>query len=221
MSLRHGETTGARDNRRVFLEGLGIDSSRIVCCQQVHGDLIRCVTEADCGSGALSDDTALPGTDGLLTDRADVPLAIFTADCLSIALYDLRVQAAGLVHAGWRGTKAAIAAKAVALMRSRFSSRASDLCVEFGPAIRKCCYEVGAEFTDFFDYGLSPAGSRWHLDLAAVNKKQLLEAGVDPQKIADGGVCTSCNHREFFSFRKEGESCGRTMSVVMLKGGRT
>lgn len=217
MSFCHGDTAKALDNRRIFLGGVGIDYRRLVCCQQVHSDNIRYIEDKDCGRGALSKEDSLPQTDGMLTDEPDVALAVFTADCPSLFLYDPRRPAIGLVHAGWRGTKLGIAAKAVAMMCDRFESRPLNLRAGFGPAIRKCCYEVSGEFSGFFDYGLSRNGNRYYLDLIGVNREQLLEAGLRQENISDCGICTSCSKREFFSFRIEGDSCGRMMSVAMLR----
>jgi len=217
MSLRHGDTSDALNNRRVFLEGLGVDYRNLVCAEQVHGNKARYVSNNDKGKGALSWDNVLRQTDGLITDKAGVPLAVFTADCLSVFLYDPKQKVIGLVHAGWRGTKAGVLAAALVLMREKFNSRSEDLSVGFGPVIRSCCYEVGEDFKELFDYGLKRINNYLHLDLAALNKRQLLEAGVKEDSIYDSGICTSCSSKDFFSFRREGDSCGRMMSVLMLK----
>jgi len=164
MSLRYGDTRDTQSNRRIFLGGLGIDCRDLVCAQQVHGTNIRYVGNNDKGKGALTWESGLEQTDGLITDEIGVPLAIFTADCLSIFLYDAGRKAIGLVHAGWRGTQKGIAARAIALMRDTFKSNPHDLSVGFGPVIRNCCYEVGEEFRGFFDCGLNKVGNRYHLD---------------------------------------------------------
>ena len=217
MSLRHGDTRDTLNNRRIFLAGLGIDSRDLVCAEQVHGANIYYADHRDRGKGALSCNTALAQTDGLVTDKVGVPLAIFTADCLSIFLYEPELRVIALVHAGWRGTKAGILTRALALMQDKFKIPSEDLLAGFGPAIRSCCYEVGEEFREFFDYGLSRMNNRYHLDLIALNRRQLLEAGISENHISDSGICTSCSNQEFFSFRKDGESCARMMSVAMLK----
>ncbi len=217
MSLRHGDTRKTLDNRRIFLAGLGIDYRDLVCAKQVHGANISCVGDNDKGKGALAWDSGLAQTDGLITDKVGVPLAIFTADCLSTFLYEPQRRVIALVHAGWRGTKATILTRALALMQDKFNIPSENLLAGFGPAIRNCCYEVGEEFREFFDCGSSRANNSYRLDLIALNRRQLLEAGVREDNISDCGICTSCSNKEFFSFRREGESCGRMMSVAMLK----
>lgn len=217
MSLSYGDTSGALDNRKKFLGPLGINYGDLVCAKQAHGNNVKYVTAADKGSGALTYETAIPDTDGLITDTRNLPLAIFTADCLSIFLYDPVRPAVGLIHAGWRGTQENIVLRAIGLMRERFKAKPAELYAGFGPAIRNCCYEVTAEFKDNFRTGLIEQNGRFYLDIARVNNGQLVESGVRAENILDSGFCTSCDNAELFSFRKEGKESGRMLSVIMLK----
>lgn len=217
MSLFYGDTKDALANRKAFLAALGIDYRDLICATQVHKANVRYIQQVDKGKGALSYDNALPDTDALITDKPNLPLAIFTADCLSVFLYDPKTPAIGLAHAGWRSTQENIIAKTVQLMNEKFNTRAENLYAGFGPAIRSCCYKVGREFSDFFVYGLEQENAHYYLDLAGINKKQLLDSAVREINIFDSGICTSCQNAELFSYRKEGSGCGRTMSVIMLR----
>lgn len=218
MSLLYGDTKGALRNREDFLKGFGIEYRDLVCARQVHASGVRYVKEEDKGKGALSYDTALADTDALVTDKKKLPLAVFTADCLSIFLYDSKTPAVGLVHAGWRSSQKKITAKTIKLMQKEFNTQIENIHLGFGPAIRQCCYEVGADFKDFFPAEfLIKKNERFYLDLIGLNKKQSLGLGVKESNISDCGICTSCRNREFFSYRKEGDSCGRMISVIMLK----
>jgi len=217
MSLFYGDTEDALENRRTFLKDLGIDYRDLVCAQQVHGSKARYIQEADKGKGALSYDTAIPDTDALITNKHSLPLAVFTADCPSVFIYDPRRPAIGLVHAGWRSTQERIIEKTVKLMQEKFNSQAKDLSVSFGPAIGSCCYIVGEDFSDFFPADLIKRNNRYYLDLVRINKRQLLNLRVKDKNILDPQICTSCRNEEFFSYRKEGKACGRMMSVIMLR----
>lgn len=228
MSLVYGDTKDAVKNRKNFLSILGIDYQDLVCPRQVHSSQIRYVKEEDKGKGALSDDSSIADTDALITDKRRLPLAIFTADCLPIFLYDSQRPAIGLIHAGWRSSQEDIVTKAVQLMKDKFNTLTKDLYVGFGPAIRVCCYEVNKEFDDLFTpldnshltgftYGLIKKNNRYYLDLVEINKKQILDLGLRQTNIFDSQLCTSCHNEEFFSYRKEGKACGRIMSVVMLR----
>ena len=216
MSLFYGNTKDSLNNRRNFLQELGIDYQDLVCAKQVHGNRIKYVKEIDKGRGALVYDDSFPDTDAFITDRRRLPLAIFTADCLSIFLYDPKTPAIGLIHAGWRSSKGEIAAKTIQSMKEIFGTSMQDLHVGFGPAIRKCCYEVRDEFIGLFPYGLIQREGLYYLDLLGINKRQILNSGVKEKNIFDFGFCNFCRNEDFFSFRKERESCGRIISVAML-----
>ncbi len=217
MSLVYGDTKDALENRKNFLRQLGIDHRDLACAGQVHGNHIAYVRKADKGRGALSYDTAIPDTDALITDRRNLPLAIFTADCLSVFLHDPVTCGIGLIHAGWQSTKKGITARTIEAMQKQFKARAQDLYAGFGPAIKDCCYEVDRDFQEFFPQGLLVRDNRYFLDLVGLNLRQLLESGVRQDNILDSGICTACQNKEFFSYRKEGSSCGRMMSVIMLR----
>lgn len=217
MSLGCGDTKSSLKNREGFLSKSGIDYRDLICARQAHGSNVRYATEEDKGRGALSPEAAFSDTDGFITDRRNVALAVFTADCLPIFLHDPKNFAIGLAHAGWRGTKENIAGKTVNLMKAKFNTEPQDLHVGLGPAVRHCCYEVGEEFKIFFPDGFIERDKHYYLDLIKINKKQLLCSGVQDINIFDCGICTSCRSQDFFSYRKEGVDCGRMMSVIMLK----
>lgn len=217
MSLYYGEASEALNNRRVFLSSLGIDYRDLVCARQVHGDSIRYVTEADKGAGASAYGGSIADTDGFITNKKNIPIAVFTADCLSLFIYDPNAPAIGLLHCGWRSSKARITSKAIRLMQKEFNSDPKNLCAGFGSSIRGCCYQVADSFNDYFSEGLIRKGGHLYLDLADANTRELLACGVRKENIYPPQACTFCHNDEFFSFRKEGLACGRMISVMMLK----
>jgi YfiH family protein len=217
MSLNYADTRDSLANRKNFLQDLEIDHRGLVCAKQTHGANIKVAGILQKGFGALEYETALADTDAFITNRKNLPVAIFTADCLSIFLYDALNRAIGLVHAGWRGTRENLAKKTVEAMRGEFNSSPENIHVFFGPCIRSCCYKVGNDFKDIFPKKLQRRWGKLFLDLAAINREQLNLCGIKPGNITDCSTCTFCRNQEYFSFRKEGDSSGRIMSVMMLK----
>jgi hypothetical protein len=217
MSLNYGDTKPSLDNRKNFLKILNIDYRSLVCAKQTHGVNIKRPGLSQKGNGALEYESALADTDAIITDQKHLPIAIFTADCLPIFLYDSLNHTIGLIHAGWRGTQGNLVAKTIESMRGEFNSRPENIHVFFGPSIRSCCYEVGKDFQDKFPKKLLRRGKKFFLDLIEINREQFSLCGIKPGNITDCSICTSCRNEEYFSFRKEGESCGRMMSVLMLK----
>ncbi|MCX5701067.1 MAG: peptidoglycan editing factor PgeF [Candidatus Omnitrophica bacterium] len=217
MSVFYGDTKKTLLNRNNFLDSLGIKPKNLVSVEQVHGSNIKCITKEDKVNGVFIHLDSIPKTDGLLTDIKRLALAIFTADCPSIFLYDPLSSAVGLIHAGWRSTKEGIGVKAIKLMQMKFKTKPEELFVGFGPCIRSCCYEVSRDFGNYFPDELIERNGKFYLDLVRVNSNQLFSLGVRKENIFDAESCTSCERNDFFSYRVEGKDCGRQMSVVMLK----
>jgi polyphenol oxidase len=216
MSLSYADTSSSLINRKNFLVGLGIDEEHLVCAKQVHSSNVKRVGSRERGAGALAYESALPDTDALITCEKNLPLAILTADCLSIFLFDNKNKSIGLAHAGWRGTFEKIARKTVEAMQKEFLTRPEDLRVQLGPSIRNCCYQVLEDFEGKFPGDVDRRGKDFFLDLAGANRRQLESCGVKPSNIMDCAICTSCHNPEYFSYRRESSSCGRMMSVMML-----
>ena len=216
MSLSYGATADSLDNRKNFLEKFKIDYRSLVCAKQVHGVSVVYATQNDAGRGALDYESSIADCDGFITDQPNLPLAILTADCLPVFLYNPKIPAAGILHAGWRSSEANICSAGIKLMHDKFKNDPADLLAAFGPAIRSCCYEVSEDFKSNFPFAIfRRAGSRY-MDLANLNRTQLINAGVREENIFDSALCTYCSKDAFFSFRKEAKAAGRMLSFVSL-----
>jgi polyphenol oxidase len=147
--------------------------------------------------------------DALVTARDGVPVSVRTADCYPLLLADGRNRAVAAVHAGWRGTAAHIAVRALEEMHRLYGTEATDVYAAIGPGIGACCYEVGAEVARQF--GLEHAG---RIDLAAINRRQLLDAGVAEHRIDVLGGCTKCDAHLFHSYRRDQLAAGRMVSYI-------
>lgn len=225
MGLHVGDDPAAvLENRHRFCSELGISPNDLVCAEQVHGKRIATVTEADRGSGATNTETALRATDGLMTDVSGVPLAIFTADCVPLFLYEPNKRIVGIAHAGWRGTASRIAETLVRSLGERFGVDASSCRAAFGPSAGPCCYEVGEYVVAAFRENGQPVGrilapggrGKPHLNLWEANTLQLERCGVLRENISWTKRCSVCSDAHF-SCRRDGAVTGRNMSVIMIR----
>lgn len=190
---------------------LGFPVKGIVNIRQVHGHNIITATGQNIDEGA-----SVVEVDGAVTNTPGVPLAVRTADCLPVFIYDPRQKCIGLVHAGWRGSQKGIVVNAVKRMSENWGCDPQDLCVAFGPGIRSCCYEVGPQLKNIFPQETISRNHAHYLDLALVNKNQLVVQGVEEENIYDCQICSCCEER-FFSYRREGKNTGRHLSLMMLR----
>ena len=212
------------ENRRRACAATGMDHRRLAAGKQVHGDNVHVVIEDNAGRGALAYDSAIDSTDALITQAVNVPIAVFVADCLPIAIVDVERRVLALVHAGWRGTAACIVSRAVRAMRDSFGSVPSECWVVLGPRAGKCCYVVGSDVRDGFppDLAATPGvftrcgDETLLLDLGLANRTVLCKLGVNGDRIVDASVCTICT-TDYFSARRDGSKTGRNMMVAMVQ----
>lgn len=199
--------------RRAFAGACGLDGTRLVCAQQVHGTQVACVGEVDAGRGAASYDDALPSTDGLITDTPGLPLAILTADCVPVFLYDPKRRACGVLHAGREGTVGNICGEGVARLKESFGCGPVNIHAWIGPSAGPCCYEVSREMAQAFGAAGLPVSGR-HLDLWEANAVQLRASGLRAEHITLSGACTICDER-FHSYRRT-KTTARNMALIAL-----
>lgn len=142
-------------NRKKFLAASGARDWPLATLRQFHSDLIRTAL-APAPNAPVE---PLRG-DALLTNASHLLLAVQTADCVPILFADTKHRAVAAIHAGWRGTLARIAQKTLGRMRMEFGTRAKDVVAALGPAIGRCCYEVGPDVATAFA-GQFPAAAEW------------------------------------------------------------
>jgi hypothetical protein len=185
--------------------------------RQVHGDQI---VMADHQSHVQGEQAG----DGLMTDRHGILMTVSTADCLPVVLIDPDRLVAAALHAGWRGTVLNISGKAVERMKRLYGSDPSSIRAGMGPCIGRCCFEVGEDvwkpIEDGYSFGhqviYGRTGDKARVDLADLNRLQLIEAGLSPDKISRVDLCTFCHPDFFYSYRRDKMKMGNMISGVML-----
>jgi len=136
-------------NRKKFFAAIGAGKMRVVALRQIHSDVVRVIRGKQIEDSANSKG-ALSG-DALITREPGVLLVVQTADCVPILLADTRNKAVAAIHSGWRGTLARIAEKTLGQMRMEFGTDPAHVVATVGPAIGRCCYEVGEEVVQKFE----------------------------------------------------------------------
>ena len=232
------QRAAVRRNQELIAEAMGL---LLVSARPVHGAAVVEVPPEvkEPTNGAAGGDRGdwrerlrASEADAMITDQAGFGLFWAYADCVPILLYDPRRHAIALVHAGWRGTAAALAARAVAAIAERFGSRPDELLAGIAPSIGKCCYTVSDEVRERFranetawasacfeerdQEGPDGAVPRLYLDLWESNRRQLVAAGLEPEHIELAGICTGCRTDLFYSHRIERGGTGRFGVVIGL-----
>jgi len=214
------------ENRRRFLKlfSEAEDKWALAGCWQVHGSdlrLINDLSEAKPAEDARGDTVYC---DAIVSNASGVLAGVKTADCVPILMGDPGTGAFAAVHAGWRGTLAGVATKALQRMVTEYGTNPQDVWVAIGPAARACCYEVGTDVIDAFRSGFpgqdlftETRTDHACIDLLKANRTQLVSAGVNSDRINIAPLCTMDRTDLFFSYRREKNvlgKVGRLMSVV-------
>jgi hypothetical protein len=216
LGMRWGDDAdNVAENRRRVADTAGFDVARLRVTKHVHGTDVWVVGDP------LPDPAEF---DILVTDRAGDTLAAFAADCIPIVFCDPRRRVVAAAHAGWRGTVAGAAPRAIGTMYDRFGSKSEDIRVALGPSIGPCCFEVGPEVVDAFRAALGDVprlvvrGPRKdHVDLRVATRVLCERAGVRAEHIDDRPPCTRCDGERFFSFRRDGQEGGVHMGFIGVR----
>jgi YfiH family protein len=200
---------GWRNQRAVydFLRShLPKGSVKIVVPRQVHG--------ADIAIAGSRGRVRNMSADGLLSLNPDVCLTIRTADCIPVLLADPGSGLFGAVHVGWRGLVAGILEETFFQIRNSGGSPGEMICY-MGPAIGKCCFEVGDEVAAFFDdqYIVNRKG-RLSVDMPGYTRNKIVESGVDESNLVVDNNCTSCGDGRYYSYRRDGEAPVQMVSFI-------
>lgn len=207
---KHGDfrlsENAADDSRPAWqdlLAALAATADRLVVARQVHGRNIL-VHASTTWRGFKIFET---GADGHFTKERGTAMAVTVADCVPVFIAHPS-GAVAVLHSGWRGTAAGIAASAVDVFRDK-GLAARDLKVHLGPAICGSCYRVGADVSEVLT-GARAADTC--VDLRDILSRQFREAGVRTITVSE--LCTRCDNDRFFSHRA-GDP-GRQVGIVVV-----
>lgn len=220
------------------IDQLNMDAKIILALEQIHSDRLLVIDHKTDFSAYKEIDTLgtalssyrfynLGQGDGMITNRADVILVTYHADCVPILLVDEVGGYIANLHSGWQGTALNIVGKASETMKALSQPHRAKIKGYIGHAAGQCCYEVGEDvyqpMTKYFSRAerdllfLPTANKRYLYDIKKANALLMEKKGVhidSSQIIAD---CTICMPELYHSHRySKGKKRG-TMSTLVQK----
>jgi polyphenol oxidase len=203
------EIKNIEQNKILFTNAIGFPVNQVVRSKQVHGSEIFIASEAG----------YFEGYDAMITNTKGLLLAVSTADCTPVLLYDKSTQTIAAVHAGWKGTKENLVSKTILKLTEKYGTKCENVIAYIGPCIAECSFEVDADVAQYFEgiyCRFDSNKEKYFIDLKRHNKDQLLQLGVAENNIEVSKYDTYERTDLFFSHRKENGLTGRMWTAIGL-----
>ena len=144
--------------------------------------------------------------DGMATGKANIILAIRTADCAPILFYDSKNQVIGAAHAGWRGALRGIIENTITQML-QLGAQQKFIAAAVGPCLQKqsftCRQDMRQEFLSHnhtYKRFFTPKDSQhWLFDMQEFCIHRLQNCGITD--ISASNIDTYTN-QNYFSYRR-------------------
>lgn len=214
-----GEHAGLNLARHVGDEERSVERNRELLAAEIGAPVVFVdqVHSADVHVLPATGPVPVRTADAMVTDRADVALAIMVADCLPVLLSSPDAGIVAVAHAGRQGLLGGVLENTVAAMVG-LGARPEGLQVSIGPSICGACYEVPAAMRQEAAEQLPEtwAETTWgtpSLDLRAGAAAVLERAEVSRASIDADHPCTLEDER-FYSYRRTPRT-GRFAGVLL------
>ncbi len=203
------DSSRVAENRKLFFNELGLTEENVAYQKQVHGDRITVVNDAgNCGE-----------SDAMITTELNLGLAISTADCCGIFIYEPDKKVIAGVHSGWKGTAKKILLKTLNKLKNEFNCNPQELICYISPAISQMNYKVGKEVAEQFDSKyILKKNNNLYLNIPQANFDMLIQSGVKENNIQVSNLCTFEYSEILHSYRHDGKKSGRALGVIAMKG---
>ena len=165
-----------------------------------------------------------PKADAIITDQINLPIAVLTADCAPILIYDDKIKMIAAIHAGWKGAFKGIINKVIKFMLKKGCSR-NHITVAIGPSIAQKNYNVKLDFKNKFikkhkknKIFFKNITKSIYFNLSNYIKSQLKFNKIS--KIDMINIDTYDKKNNFFSARRslklKHDDYGRNISIIMI-----
>lgn len=215
LSLTVGDDENiVAQNRETFFNSIGLRTEQITFQRQIHRDIIKFVEKP----GFIGE------SDAMITKHSNIGLAVSSADCTPIFLFDRENKIIAAVHSGWRGTQKKILRKTLSNLVHHFNSKPGNIFCFIGPSISQKNYEIGSEVAVLFDNKYlsmkkhSDNSNHIYLDVRQINIDMLYDFDIPENQIEISPLCTFDEKDLLHSYRRDGKLSGRSLGVIALKG---
>ncbi len=205
-------------NIKIAIKNLGIENKKLKIINQIHSDKIISVTNKNFKKQFYGD--------GLITSKKEIALAVLTADCAPIFIFDIQNNFICCVHSGWKGAMLNIVGKCVQKLKKK-NINTEDIVAIIGPCLGYKNFEVDKNFklkfiekNDLYsEYFKTKNDKKDLFDLRGIINFQLVKEGIN--KIHHIKRDTYKNDDIFFSHRRDTHhnkmNTGRMINIITFR----
>ena len=132
-----------KENLKIVKNKISKKSKKIFLLHQVHSNKFVFV------DNSFKLNKKNMKADAVITNQKKLPIAVLTADCVPILLYDYKKNIIAAIHAGWKGAFKGIIKKVINFMLSK-GCKSNSIIAAIGPCIRQGNYNVREDFKKKF-----------------------------------------------------------------------
>ena len=207
-----------KKNLKIVKNKISKNSKEIFLVKQVHGNKFIFLSK----SSNIKNRTV--NADAIITEKKKFPIAVLTADCVPLLIFDKKRKMIAAIHAGWRGAYKGIIKKVIKFMFSR-GCKKDDMIVAIGPCISVESYEIKKQFKDKFIKKdkenikfFKNIKNKIYFDLPEYAKKQVKLNKIKNINLLN--IDTFDKKNNFFSARRSlrlnHNDYGRNISIIMI-----
>ena len=130
--------SNVKKNLEIARKKIGKKAKNIFLLQQVHSNKFVFINDK-------YRNKKKPKADAVITNQRNLPIAVLTADCCPIIIYDKKMKIIAAIHAGWKGAYKGIITKVIKFMVTK-GCKLKDMITVIGPSISLKNYEVKEDF---------------------------------------------------------------------------
>ena len=207
-----------RNNLKIVCKKINCSSRKLVLLNQIHSNKFHFIDK-----NFKFNKKKLKG-DALITNVKNIAIAVLTADCVPILIYDKNLKIISVIHAGWKGAYIGIIRKVIKFLIKN-GSNAKDLIAVIGPSISQKNYEIQKDFKDKFlkkdkqnKIFFKLIKNKTYFSLNKCIYSELKKLGVNNLEIINKDTFDPKNN--FFSARRsihnKENDYGRNISIIMI-----
>jgi len=206
-----------KKNLEIVRKKISTNAKSIFLLRQVHSNKFIFIDEK-------YNNKKKPLADAVITNQRNLPIAVLTADCSPILIYDKKKKIVAAIHAGWKGAYKGIIDNVIKFMIKK-GCKTNHMVAVIGPSISLKNYEVQIDFKRRFINQGKKNSCFFKIDKKKLyfNLAGYIQSSLKNNKIKDIDILkidTFDIKNKFFSARRalklKHNDYGRNISIIML-----